>query len=197
MNRLRIRLAAASFACLVALGTAAGALAQNPGGDGTRTRGKLTAINGSTLELSRRDGGTQTVLTSEATTFTHNGQPATLADFALNDAVMAHGTTDPGGAFVATEVRGHTRRPHPGTTRAGGVIASIDTTAGSITVTGRDGATSVIYTTADTEFLRNRQPATLADFVAGDHVRARGEVDPNGDFIAERVLGGSRPAPQD
>lgn len=72
-----------------------------------------------------------------------------------------------------------------------GQVASVDAAEGSISITGREGNVLVIYTTPETHILRNRQPATVADFVAGDRVKAHGERDPNGNFIADRVLGGS------
>ena len=68
---------------------------------------------------------------------------------------------------------------------------SVDAAAGSITVTTRDGNTDVIYAADDTIVKRNRADATIADFQAGDRVRAHGERDDEGRFVAERILGGT------
>src|SRR5262249_24053601 len=133
-----------------------------------------------------------TIVTTGNTKFFRNGEPATLADFVPGDFVAARGQQNGNGAFVADGVRGGDRppRPHDGE-RVGGQVESVDTAQGSITVTPREGTPEVIYTTDETRILRNRQEATLGDFVAGDRVRALGDRDPDGHFIADRVLGAS------
>ncbi|HKP13729.1 MAG TPA: DUF5666 domain-containing protein, partial [Blastocatellia bacterium] len=68
-----------------------------------------------------------------------------------------------------------------------------DASAGTLTVKNREGEEQVIYTTSSTQFERNRQAATLADFKAGDFVAARGARNSDGRFVADRVMGGDRP----
>lgn len=165
--------------------------AQGEGHDGARVRGKITAIAGNSISLARRDGSAATIATTAETTFTIDGEPGTLADLGVDDPITARVHPDGSGGLVADDVRSRSpRQPNHGG-RIAGEVASVDVGQGSITITGREGNTVVIFTTADTRILRNRQPATVGDFVAGDRVKAHGERDPNGSFIADRVLGGS------
>jgi hypothetical protein len=149
----------------------------------------VTGITGSSIDIRRRDGASATIVTTGATAFVHNGQPATLADFQTGDVVMARGSQNGNGAFVADFVRGRTPRPRDPDHHAGGTVVSVDTGAGSITVSN-DHGTQVILTTPDTRIRRNRQPATLADFVTGDRLRAHGERDGSGNLVADRIMGG-------
>jgi hypothetical protein len=194
MTRSTRRLSTALLSFMMILGLHASALAQDNGQqEGERIRGRITAITGNAIDVARRDGSSATIVTTGNTTFVRNGQPATLADFAAGDRIAARGQQNGNGAFVADAVRGGTRHPAPphDGARVAGEVVSVDAAAGTITVTTRDGATAVVYTNAETQFTRNRQPATLADFVAGDRLRAVGERDPDENFIADRVLGGS------
>ena len=168
--------------------------AQGEGHDGARVRGKITAINGTTISIARRDGTAMTIATTAETTFTIDGEPATLADYAVDDPITARVHPDGSGGVVADDVRSRSGRPPQHGGRVAGQVVSVDAGQGSITITGREGNSLVIFTTAETQILRNRQPATVGDFVAGDRVKAHGERDPNGQFIADRVLGGTRPA---
>jgi hypothetical protein len=186
------QLSTALLSIMVVLGLHAAALAQGNDHSGDRLRGRITAITGNSIDIARRDGSSATIVTTGNTTFTRNGQPASLSDFVNGDLVAARGTQNGNGAFVADAVRGGTRPPAPhDSERTGGQVVSVDASQGSITVTTRDGATEVIYTTAETQILRNRQPATVADFAPGDRLRARGDRDPDENFIADRILGGS------
>lgn len=186
------QISTALLSFMMVLGLHAAALAQGDDNGSDRLRGRITAITGTSIDIAQRDGGSATIVTTGTTKFARNGQPASLSDFASGDMVAARGTQNGDGAFVADAVRGGDRPPIPhGSERAGGQVVSVDAGQGSITVTTRDGATEVIFTTAETQILRNRQPATVADFVAGDRVRARGDRDPDEQFIADRILGGS------
>lgn len=166
-------------------------LAQREGNDGARVRGKITAISGANIDLSRRDGTAVTIQTTGETTFTIDGEPATLADFSVDDAVSARVHRDGNGGVVANEIRSRSNRTPNADGRVAGQVASVDAAEGSVTISGRNGNSLTIYTTADTRIVRDRKPATVADFVAGDRVKAHGERDPNGHFIADRILGGS------
>ena len=193
MTRSSRQLSIALLSLMIVLGLDAAALGQQESPRGDRMRGRITAITGNSIDITRRDGSAATIVTTETTTFMRNGQPATLADFAAGDIVAARGSQNGNGAFVAEAVRGGVRPPAPphDGARVGGQVVSVDAAQGSITVTTRDGATEVIHTTAETQILRNRQPATVADFVPGDRIRARGERDPDEQFIADRILGGT------
>mgnify|MGYP000950071939 CR=1 FL=1 len=183
---------------LLAIALVAGArviaLAQNGDHGGERVRGRITSIADGQINITRRDGSAATIVTTPETTFFRNGQPATLDDYEEGDGVIARGIVDQTGQFVARGVRGSDHRPNPDLTRLGGTVTGVDVGQNAITITTEDGGTDVIYATADTHIIRNRQAATVGDFVSGDRVRARGERDPNNQFIAERILGGTPPA---
>jgi hypothetical protein len=191
MARSRRKVSTVILSCLVLFGLRAVAPAQDHDHDGDRTRGRITAITGNSIDVERRDGSTTNIVTTGNTTFVHNGQPATLDDFAAGDFIAAHGQQNGNGAFVADAVHS-VRPPHPSDHgRIRGAVVSVDPAGGSITVTTEDGDTAVIYVTAETRIVRDRQPATLADFVPGDRLRAVGERDPDERLIANRILGAS------
>jgi hypothetical protein len=192
MTRSHRKISTVILSCLVLFGLRAVAPAQEHGHDGDRTRGRITAITGNSIDVEQRDGGTTTIVTTGNTTFVRNGQPATLESFAVGDFVVARGQQNGNGAFVAEAVRGGERPPHPPAhDRVRGQVVSVDAAGGSITVSTAEGATEVIYVTADTQIVRDRQQATLADFAPGDRLRAAGERDPDDRLIADRILGAS------
>jgi hypothetical protein len=187
--------------CLFNLVIGAAVLAQHrgPGGDSAnRAGGKVTALGGTSITVQGREGATTVINVTADTKYERNGQAAALADFKVDDFVFAHGTRSSDGTFVADRVMGGDQPPRgrgPGGDRpgVGGQLQSVDTAAHTLTVKGRDGADHIIYTTDTTQFERNRQAATLADFKAGDFIGARGAVNADGHFVAERVFGGDQP----
>src|SRR5207302_8332067 len=56
----------------------------------------------------------------------------------------------------------------------GGTIAEIKDNA--LTITTREGKTATAKLTADTKFMKNRQPATLKDFKLGDRAMVGGDA---------------------
>lgn len=181
-----------SFAMI--LGLHASTLAQDGAEHAARIRGSIAGISGTTIEILKKDGTSASILTDSETTFTLNGNPATLDDFEAGDRLVARGQVNDEGAFVARAVRGTTRPPHQAT-RVAGTVADIDTGSGAITITTREGESTVVYTNDETRLVRDRQPAALTDFQAGDKIRAVGDTDPAGQFIANRVLGSSKSEP--
>ena len=68
--------------------------------------GEVTAISGSTITLTQRDGSTATVTVNASTTFEVNGTAgATLADVEVGMVLVAEGTENSDGSLTATEVR--------------------------------------------------------------------------------------------
>jgi hypothetical protein len=189
--------------CLFNLVIGAAVLAQHrgpggPGGDAAnRAGGKVTAIGSTSITVQGREGNATVINVTGDTKYERNGQAATLADFKVDDFVFAHGARSSDGTFVADRVMGGNEPPRgrgPGRgAGVGGRLQSVDTAAGTLTVKNREGETQVIYTTSSTQFERNRQAATLADFKAGDFVGARGAANADGHFVAERVMGGDQP----
>jgi hypothetical protein len=68
--------------------------------------GEVTAISGSSITLSQRDGTTATVTVNDATTYEVNGTDgAALADIEVGMLLVAQGTENSDGSLAATEVR--------------------------------------------------------------------------------------------
>jgi Domain of unknown function (DUF5666) len=187
--------------CLFNLVIGAAVLAQHQGRRGgdpaTRAGGKVTAIGSTSITVQGRDNNTTVINVTADTKYERNGQAAQFADFKVGDFVFAHGARGTDGTFVADRVMGGDQPPRgrgPGEGRGvGGQLQSIDTAARTLTVQTRDGATQTIYTTASTEFNRNRQAAQLTDFKAGDFVMARGARNADGQFVADHIFGGDQP----
>jgi Cu/Ag efflux protein CusF len=188
--------------CLFNLVISAAVLAQHHDGRGgdpaTRAGGKVTAVGSASITVQGRDDSATVINVTADTKYERNGQAATLADFKVGDFVSAHGARNSDGQFVADRVRGGDQPPGrgPGEGRLNGVfgeLQAVDTAARTLTVKARDGSSQTIYTNTSTEFNRNRQAATLADFKAGDHVGANGSRNADGHFVADRVFGGDAP----
>ena len=68
--------------------------------------GEVTAISGSTITLTQRDGSTATVTVTSSTTFEVNGtEGAALADVEVGMVLVAEGTENSDGSLTATQVR--------------------------------------------------------------------------------------------
>jgi Domain of unknown function (DUF5666) len=92
---------------------------------------------------------------------------------------------------VAVLAQHHDGRGGDPATRAGGKVTAI--AGASITVEGRDGNTTVINVAADAKVERNGKTATLADFKVDDFVFAHGARNSDGQFVADRLMGGDQP----
>src|SRR5215813_9884593 len=75
--------------------------------------------------------------------------------------------------------------------RLGGQVTEIS--ASAIKVKNREGEEQTITVTEKTVYSRNREEATLSSFKVGDFIVALGSRDANGQFTAERVMGGDKP----
>lgn len=76
--------------------------------------GEVTAINGSTITVTRRDGSTGTIDVSADTTYTVNGNGASLADVKVGMFLVAEGTLDDDGSLSATNVHAGEKGFGPG-----------------------------------------------------------------------------------
>jgi len=76
--------------------------------------GEVTAVNGSTITVTRRDGTTGTIDVSANTTYTVNGNGASLADVKVGMILMAEGTLDDDGSLSATNVHAGDKGMGPG-----------------------------------------------------------------------------------
>jgi hypothetical protein len=66
--------------------------------------GQVTAVNGSSITVTGRDGTTGTIQVSGSTTYTVNGNGASLADVKVGMFLMAEGTLNTDGSLAATNV---------------------------------------------------------------------------------------------
>ncbi len=113
--------------------------------------------------------------------FTLSIAAALLLNFAYQGAVFAQGPGDGPPPFAEIDPA----------KRVGGQITEISSSA--IKIKNREGAEETVTVTAQTVYSRNREDATLAAFKVSDFIIAIGSRDANGQFTAERVLGGDRP----
>jgi hypothetical protein len=67
--------------------------------------GEVTAIDGSTITLERRDGTTSTITVNGDTTYQVNGDDATLAEVEVGMVLFAEGTENADGSLTAIEVK--------------------------------------------------------------------------------------------
>jgi hypothetical protein len=188
MTRILSRSCIAILSLMLMVGVQA--QAQDEGQDRGRVKGRITAVQGSQIEVQHRDGSASTIHTTGQTRYLRNGQPATLEDFQTGDYVTARGRQNGNGAFTAAAVRGGTRQP-PQRDKIAGTITAVDGSAGTISVATRDGDSETVYTTAETKIMRDRVEVGLGDLVAGDRVTVMGQRDPDGNLVAVRVLSAS------
>lgn len=67
--------------------------------------GEVTAVDGSTITVERRDGETATITVNGDTTYEVDGDDATLADVEVGMVLVAEGTENADGSLTATEVK--------------------------------------------------------------------------------------------
>ena len=184
---------------------------QPPAGDrgprhgGTReghgTPGKIAAIHGNSLQLTKPDGSTVTVNLTDKTEFRKDRQPAKLSDFKIGDFVMATGDESPDHSIIAQSLRGRSANGGPGGSGAGpgggvafgemgkdfiaGVVKSVD--APKLTVLRADNITQTLELNEDTSLHRGRESITMADIQPGDHIVVRGGLQNNA-FVPKAVI---------
>ena len=111
----------------------------------------------------KRNGRTLVLHTDERTAITRNGEPARLHELRPGDRVEAGYDSE---TLLATAIvaRGETATIEA---RVEGVIESVDTTAGRITIQPRDGRPVTLQVTPDTEITLDGRPARLGDLARG------------------------------
>ena len=131
--------------------------------------GVISAIDplGSTLTVTPKKGGPDVVLKVDPTTvIKRNGKPTTLADLQLGDLVEARYNPV---TMLAANISARLYL-----VALSGVISAIDTGAGTVTITPKEGGADVVLKVEPTTVIRrNGKTATLADLQLGDRVEAR------------------------
>jgi hypothetical protein len=155
-----------------------------PGMDGMRgmhgMRGAVTvaAIDGTRLSLRTDDGWTRTIDASGAT-ISKEGATASLADIKVGDEVVFAQQRNADGTYTITNVT--IVQPH-----VGGAVTA--TSASSITLKDRDGATVTVQVTSATTYeVAGKSNATLADVTVGAMVMASGTKNADGSLTATTV----------
>jgi len=115
------------------------------------------------------DGQELVLIVDSSTVITRAGQPITLADLKVGDRVEAE--------YYPTTLLAVKIEVKVCYTEIKGTISAVDTAAGTVTVTPKDGGADMVFTVnSSTVFRREDQPITLADLKVGDQVEV--EYDP-------------------
>jgi len=160
--------------------------------------GKLTAVNGQSLEITRPDGTTVSVKIAGSTQFRKQGQDAKLTDFKVGDEVFVRGTENADHSWTAETVGvrpagfgggpgaggangGRGPGGAPGAGRPAGVLGqdyvfgevkTVD--APKLTILRPDNVTQTVELNEDTSLRKGREAITMADIQPGDHIMVRG-----------------------
>jgi preprotein translocase subunit YajC len=168
--------------------------------DGHGTIGKISAINGNSLQIAKPDGSTVTVNLTDKTEYRKDRQPAQLSDFKVGDFVMVRGDENSDHTITAQSLSGRSANGSgaPGGGPGGGmsfgeigkdfvagVVKSVD--APKLTVLRVDNVTQTLELTEDTSLRRGRESVTMADIRPGDHVVVRGGLQ-NKAFVPKAVI---------
>ena len=141
--------------------------------------GSVASISGSTVTVTQRGGGTSKVVLTGSTTYQVAGQAATKDAVVAGAQIVARGTLGTDGILTATSVQ------VAAATTAGTVK---EKSAGSLTLTTRDGSTVVVKVTSSTTYqVGGATSPTLADVKVGDVVMAAGTRNADGSLSATVV----------
>ena len=145
--------------------------------------GEVTAVDASSITVKGRAGVTRVITVTDATVYQLGKAPGSKADVKVGQHVIAQGTAT-ADSFTATRVR-------VSLPAVAGVVSG--TTVDSITITRRDGSTTVIHLSDKTTFeVRGEDAASMSDFAVGDRVEAEGVMRADGSMDAAAVEGGRK-----
>lgn len=178
-------------------------------GFGRGIGGVIQSIQGDTVTLTTRDGGTATVKVGSDTRLMRDGKDAKLSDFKVGDRVMVRGEMTGTNTWKAEMMGVMPAGGFPGMGNGGGAsggqnmermreglgkefiageVKSIDGT--KITVHGPDGKDYNAEVDENTSFKKGRESITFPDIKVGDRVMARGKVNSAGVFVPETLTVG-------
>ncbi|MFI5098506.1 MAG: DUF5666 domain-containing protein [Candidatus Acidiferrales bacterium] len=161
--------------------------------EGRGIAGKITAINGGSLEIAKPDGTSVIVKLTDKTEFRRDRQPAKITDFKVGDLVFVRGDENADHIFIAQVIGARTGNGPGGGGGFGemgkdfvaGEVKSIDPPKLSILRT--DDVTQTLELTEDTSLRKGRDSITMADIHPGDHVVIRGAPQ-NDVFVPKNVM---------
>ncbi|MGB6684754.1 MAG: DUF5666 domain-containing protein [Candidatus Acidiferrum sp.] len=176
---------------------------QRPGrGGGGRPGvfGKLTAVNGQSIQITKEDGSVVSVKITADTRFRKERQAAALGDFKVGDNVFVRGQENPDHTWTAEMIgerpaggfggRGQGGAGAEGGQRGGpggggmremgvlgtdyvfGEVKAVD--APKLTILRPDNVTQTVELNEATSLRKGRDSITMADIQVGDHVMVRG-----------------------
>ena len=146
--------------------------------------GTVTAVGSDTITITLRDGTSQTVRTTGATTYHVERADGTRASVTVGSTIVASGEKAADGTLTASSV--WVRLPHVAGTVTG-------TTANSITLTRRDGTTVTVHVDADTTYrVAGIDAPTLSDIKTGMAIVVEGTQRADGSIDASAIGAGDR-----
>jgi hypothetical protein len=194
--------------------------AQSSAGAAAKNIGIIKSISGNTLVL-KSDAGPEIAVTvadgarllrmAAGQTDLKSAATITLADLQVGDRMLVRGHSGDNGAIAASTIvvmkqadvaqkQQHDREDWQ-KRGAGGIVSTIDSAAGSFTVSVTPTLSVVVKTTKDTSFLRyaansvkfsEAQKGTIDQIKTGDQLRARGTRSADGkELTAEEVISGT------
>lgn len=131
--------------------------------------GSVTSVVGNLITITGPQGFARTIIVSDATTYTQNGAPATLADVTVGSPVFAEGTIDVNlTSLDALSIKigstSHAIAYH-------GYVTVLSST--SVTLDRLNGVTEAFTITPTTTFHQGSTVLTAANLVVGDRVNVR------------------------
>lgn len=157
-------------------------------GRGRGVFGKITAIQGDSIEIAGQDGTKTLVKLTSSTEFRKDRQPAKIGDFKVGDMVIVRTNQESGNTSGATALmvaaapqgmiaRGGEGGPAgmPGTIGKDYVVGEVKSVdPPKLTVLRVDNVTQTLELNEETSLRRGRESITMADIQPGDHIFARG-----------------------
>jgi Domain of unknown function (DUF5666) len=154
--------------------------------------GRIAAINKGSIELTKPDGTTVTVKTTDKTEYRKDRQGAKLGDFKPGDMVFVRLDENAGEGLTAQMIGGRSGGAEGGRgfgemgkNFVTGEVKSVD--APKLTVLRPDNVAQTLELNEETSLRRGRESITMADIQPGDHVVVRGEVQNNA-FVPKNVM---------
>jgi len=136
-------------------------------------QGRVSAVSGDNITLTKHDGLAVSVVASSATTFTLGDASATLSDVTVGSWIRARGVVDTSANALDAL---HIHIALAG--RAAYVVGTVSAVSGDdITVTLHNGLKVSVVASSATTFTKGGKVVTIADVTVGVHVVAVGTVD--------------------
>jgi Domain of unknown function (DUF5666) len=144
--------------------------------------GVVTAVDATSITVKQRDGSTQTIHTSNTTTYHLGKADGSHADVTVGSTVVGVGDRRSDGSIDATAV---TIAPD----RVAGTVRSVS--GDTITITGRDGKTRTVHVGSSTTIgVAGVDNAKIGDVKAGMLIAAQGKLRSDGSLDASKVRAG-------